>query len=135
MCYEFQFYGNSRVVCSELQKPAGSQNPSATAGSQDLAGTAQEPAKGRATSGTGAWLCAAAVGAPLCVSWVDAAMSCSFPVPKLGSAGVVGVLEQLEGNGTACKGLIHALPGNQGYVCFSSRQKQLVPALQRSLEG
>lgn len=102
MCYEFQFYGNSRVICSELQKPGGSQNLSATAGSQDLAGTAQEPAKGRATSGAGAWLCAAAVGAPLCGAWVDAAASCSFPVPKLGSAAVVGVLEQLEGNGTAC---------------------------------
>lgn len=28
-------------------------------------------------------------------------MSCSFPAPELGSAGVQGVLEQLEGNGMA----------------------------------
>lgn len=40
MRYEFQLYGNSRVICSELQKPAGSQNPSAaTSGSRDLAGS------------------------------------------------------------------------------------------------
>lgn len=34
-------------------------------------------------------------------TWGDAAVSCSFPLPKLGFAGVVGVLEQLEGNGMA----------------------------------
>lgn len=111
MCYEFQFFGNSRVICSELQRPAGSQSPSATAGSQDLAGSgvmlmipqelhrslqkAEQPLAQVPGS-------VQQLGALLCVLPLLPVTSCSFPVPELGSAGVEGVLEQLEGSGTAC---------------------------------
>lgn len=112
MCSEFQFCGNSRGVCSELQKPAGAQDPSATAGSQDLAGSgvmlvipqelhrslqkAEQPLGQVPGSVQELWVL------PSVRTWADAAVSCSFPVPKLGSAGVVGGLEQLEGRGMAC---------------------------------
>lgn len=111
MCSEFQFYGNSRVICSELQKPAGSQNPSATTGSQNLSGSGvvlvipQELHRSLQKAEQPLFRCLALCSSCGCSSLQylgRCSPVCSFPVPKLGSAGVVGVLEQLEGNGMAC---------------------------------
>lgn len=87
MCYEFQFYGNSRVICSELQKPAGSQNPSAATGSHDLAGSGvvlvvpQEVHRSLQKAEQPLDRCLALCSSSGCSSlhtWVDAAMCAPF---------------------------------------------------------